>query len=107
MLKQFVSAILFSIVMIGCGERYGGPIFPVPHIPDERPTVPSENEIVADINEAIGGNVDTEIVDEIFSVESRIYIVIVENGTDTPTFYKVTYYLLDGEWVCIPEAIKM
>ena len=107
MLKHLLIPIVLSLVMVGCSERYGGSIFPVPHIPSERPAVPSESDVIADINEAIGANVQSEIVDEIISVESRVYIVIVENGSDTPTFYKVTYYLLDGEWVCIPEAIKM
>ena len=108
MLKQFAFAILFSMVMIGCSERYGGSIFPVPPIPVEQPSAPSEQQVMTDIQEVFDGAfVGAEIESEIISVDSRVYIVIVDKDSDTPVFYKVTYYLLDGEWVCIPEAIKM
>lgn len=106
-LFSLIAIVLLSVLLIGCSERYGGSIYPQPYIPDERPAVPVEADVLADINEAIGANVQSEIVDEIISVESRVYIVIVENGSDTPTFYKVEYYLLNGEWVCIPSRIQM
>ena len=107
MLKQFVSAILLSIVIVGCGERYGGPIYPVPHIPDERPAVPSDSQVMTDLQDVFGQIAGVEIESEIISVDSRVYIVIVDKDSESPIFYKVTYYLLDGEWVCIPEQIEM
>ena len=107
MLKQFVSAILLSIVIVGCGERYGGPIYPVPHIPDERPAVPSDSQVMTDLQDVFGQIASVEIESEIISVDSRVYIVIVDKDSESPIFYKVTYYLLDGEWVCIPEQIEM
>ena len=107
MLKQFVSAILLSIVIVGCSERYGGPIYPVPHIPDERPAVPSDSQVMTDLQDVLGQIASVEIESEIISVDSRVYIVIVDKDSESPIFYKVTYYLLDGEWVCIPEQIEM
>ena len=107
MLKQFVSAILLSIVIAGCSERYGGPIYPVPHIPDERPAVPSDSQVMTDLQEALGQIASVEIESKIISVDSRMYIVVVGPESEQPVFYKVTYYLLDGEWICIPEQIEM
>ena len=108
MIRQFVYAILFSIVIVGCGERYGGPIFPVPHIPAEHSEVPTEQQVMNDIQEVFDGAfVGAEIESEIISVDSRVYIVIVDRDSERPVFYKVTYYLLDGEWVCIPEQIEI
>ena len=107
MLKQFVSTILLSLMIVGCSERYGGPIYPVPHIPDERPAVPSDSQVMTDLQDVFGQIASVEIESEIISVDSRVYIVIVDRDSERPVFYKVTYYYLDGEWVCIPEAIEM
>ena len=107
MLKQYVSAILLSIVIVGCSERYGGPINPVPHIPDERPAVPSEDQVIEDLEASHGDYLSSEIVSEVHSVDARVYIVAVDNDTQTPVFFKVTYYFIDDAWVCIPEAIEM
>ena len=107
MLKQFVSTILLSLMIVGCSERYGGPIYPVPHIPDERPAVPSDSQVMTDLQDVLGQIAGVEIESEIISVDSRVYIVIVDRDSERPVFYKVTYYLLDGEWVCIPEQIEM
>ena len=107
MIKHLLIAIVLSIVMIGCSERYGGPIFPVPSIPAEHPSVPSDAQVLNDLQEAIGQIASVEIESEIISVDSRVYIVIVDKDSESPIFYKVTYYLLDGEWVCIPEQIEM
>ena len=54
MLKQFVSTILLSLMIVGCSERYGGPIYPVPHIPDERPAVPSDSQVMTDLQDVLG-----------------------------------------------------
>ena len=107
MIKHFLVAIMLSMVLVGCSERYGGPIFPVPHIPDERPAAPSESQVMTDLQDALGQIAGVEIESEIISVDSRVYIVIVDRDSERPVFYKVTYYLLDGEWVCIPEQIEM
>ena len=107
MFKQLLVAIALSIVMIGCSERYGGPIYPVPHIPSERPSVPSDSNVVADIQEQFGEQVSTEIVSTVHSIESHVFVVIVENGTEQPSCFKITYYLIDGQWVSIPEQIEM
>ena len=43
MLRTLVFAIAFSLAdMVGCSERYGGNIFPIPTTPAERPANPSE-----------------------------------------------------------------
>ena len=107
MIKHLLIAFVLSIVMIGCSERYGGPIFPVPSIPAEHPSVPSDAQVLNDLQEAIGQIASVEIESEIISVDSRVYIVIDDKDSESPIFYKVTYYLLDGEWVCIPEQIEM
>ena len=52
MIKHLLIAIVLSIVMIGCSERYGGPIFPVPSIPAEHPSVPSDAQVLIDLQEA-------------------------------------------------------
>ena len=107
MFKHLLVATMLSIVLIGCSERYGGPIYPVPHIPDERPAVPSDSQVMTDLQDVLGQIASVEIESEIISVDSRVYIVIVDKDSESPIFYKVTYYLLDGEWVCIPEQIEM
>lgn len=112
MLKQFVIALLFSIVMVGCGERYGGPIFPVPTIPSELPAVPSESDVMSEIRKYHGKHLTGTIESEIFDVESRIYLVVIDRDSESPKFFKVTYYLLDTpdggkEWVCVPEKIEL
>ena len=103
----WVAIFVLSIGMTACDSRYGGPIYPVPHIPDERPSVPSEQQVITDLSELHGEHVSAEIESEIISVDSRVYIVIVDKDSESPVFFKVTYYLLDGEWVCIPEQIEM
>ena len=99
-------AIVIALVMIGCSERYGGPIYPVPTIPEERPAVPSEDQVLDDLEDAVGQIRGAAVESEIISVDSRIYIVLVEKDSELPVLYKVTYYLLDGEWVCVPELIE-
>jgi hypothetical protein len=107
MIKHLLVALMLSMVIIGCDSRYGGPIYPVPHIPDERPAVPSDSQVMTDLQDVFGQIASVEIESEIISVDSRVYIVIVDKDSESPIFYKVTYYLLDGEWVCIPEQIEM
>ena len=106
MIKHLLIAIVLSIVMIGCSERYGGPIFPVPSIPAEHPSVPSDAQVLNDLQEAIGQIASIEVESEVISVESRIYIVLVGKDSESPALYKVTYFLLDGEWICVPELIE-
>ena len=42
MLRTLVFAIAFSLLTLGCSERYGGNIFPIPTTPVEQPANPSE-----------------------------------------------------------------
>ena len=107
MIKRLVAVILLSIVIVGCGERYGGPIFPVPTIPSERPSVPTEDQVISDLKDQFSEQVSTEIVSTVHSIESHVFVVIVENGTEQPSCFKITYYLIDGEWISIPEQIEM
>jgi hypothetical protein len=107
MIKHLLVALVLSMVLIGCSERYGGPIFPVPTIPNERPSAPTNAQVMTDLQDVTGQVAGVEIESEIISVDSRVYIVIVDKDSESPIFYKVTYYLLDGEWVCIPEQIEM
>ena len=83
MLKQFVSTILLSLMIVGCSERYGGPIYPVPHIPDERPAVPSDSQVMTDLQDVLGQIAGVEIESEIISVDSRVYIVIVDRDSES------------------------
>ena len=105
-IKHLLIAIVLSMVIIGCDSRYGGPIFPVPPILDERPAVPSDAQVLDDLEDAVGQITGASVKSEVISVDSRIYIVLVEKDSDLPVLYKVTYYLLDGEWVCVPELIE-
>ena len=107
MIRHLLVAIVLSLVLVGCSERYGGPIFPVPTIPDEQPSAPSDAQVMTDLQDVVGQIAGVEIESEIISVDSRVYIVIVDRDSERPVFYKVTYYLLDGEWVCVPEQIEM
>ena len=106
MIKHLLVALMLSMVIVGCDSRYGGPIFPVPPILDERPAVPSEDQVLDDLEDAVGQIRGATVDSEVISVDSRIYIVLVEKDSDLPVLYKVTYYLLDGEWVCVPELIE-
>ena len=107
MIKHLLIAIVLSMVIVGCDSRYGGPIYPVPTVSDERPAVPSEDQVLDDLEDAVGQIRGATVESEVISVDSRIYIVLVEKDSELPVLYKVTYYLLDGEWVCVPEAIEM
>ena len=107
MIRHFLVAIVLSLVLIGCSERYGGPIFPVPTIPDERPSVPTNAQVINDLKDQFDEQVSTEIVSAIHSIESHVFVVIVENGTEQPSCFKITYYLIDGKFVSIPEQIEM
>ena len=106
MIKHLLVALMLSMVIIGCDSRYGGPIYPVPPILDERPAVPSDAQVLDDLEDAVGQIRGATVDSEVISVDSRIYIVLVEKDSDLPVLYKVTYYLLDGEWVCVPELIE-
>ena len=81
-----------------------GPIYPVPTVSDERPAVPSEDQVLDDLEDAVGQIRGATVESEVISVDSRIYIVLVEKDSELPVLYKVTYYLLDGEWVWCPRS---
>ena len=99
-------ALVISMVMIGCSERYGGSMYPVPHIPDERPASPNETDVINDLNDAFDGIVSAELVEEVHSVDSHVYFVKVDNDGEM-IWFKVTYYWVSGEWVCIPDEIEI
>ena len=40
MLRTLVFAIAFSLLTLGCSERYGGNIFPIPTSPTSDPPIP-------------------------------------------------------------------
>ena len=106
MLRTLVFAIAFSLVMVGCSERYGGNIFPIPTTPAERPANPSEHDVLDDLEAQYGNIVSAEIVEEVHSIESHVFFVRVQ-GDDEDLWFKVTYYFVDGQWVCIPDQIEV
>ena len=107
MFRRLFLAIVISLVMIGCSERYGGSLYPVPHIPGERPIEnPSEDDVISDLNAQYGNIVSAEIVEEVHSIESHVFFVRVQ-GDDGDQWYKVTYYWVQDQWVCIPSEIEV
>ena len=107
MLRTLVFAIAFSLLTLGCSERYGGSIYPVPHIPAERPIEnPSENDVISDLEAQYGNIVSAEIVEEVHSIESHVFFVRVQ-ADDEDKWFKVTYYWVQDQWVCIPSEIEM
>ena len=105
MLRTLVFAIAFSLLMVGCGE-YGGNIFPIPHTPDQRPANPSEHDVISDLEAQYGNIVSAEIVEEIHSIESHVFFVRVQ-ADDEDLWFKIQYYWVEGQWVCIPDQIEM
>ena len=105
MLRTLVFAIAFSLLMVGCGER-GGSIFPIPHIPDQRPANPSEHDVISDLEAQYGNIVSAEIVEEVHSIESHVFFVRVQ-GDDEYLWFKITYYWVENQWVCIPSQIEV
>ena len=105
MCKRLFVAIAFSLLMTGCSERYGGSMYPIPTIPDERPSNPSEHDVIEDLKDAYD-IVSAEIVEEVHSIESHVYFVKVEDDGE-PVWFKITYYWVSGEWVCIPDQIEI
>ena len=106
MIKHLLVALMLSMVIVGCDSRYGGPIYPVPTVSDERPAVPSDAQVLDDLEDAVGQITGASVKSEVISVDSRIYIVLVEKDSEVPVLFKITYYLLDNEWVCVPELIE-
>ena len=62
---------------------------------------------MTDLQDVVGQFAGVEIESEVISIDSRVYVVIIDKDSESPIVYKVTYYLLDNEWVCIPEMIEM
>ena len=106
MLRTFVFAIAFSLLTIGCSERYGGSIFPVPTTPAERPSNPSEHDVISDLKAQYGNIVSAEIVEEVHSIESHVFFVRIDDD-ENEVWFKITYYFVDGQWVCIPSQIEI
>lgn len=106
MFRHFLVAIVLSIAMIGCSDRVGGPIFPVPALPVEQPSVPTNKQVLADLNASHGDQLSSEIVSRVHDIESHTYIVVIESENAAPQVFRVTYFLLDGEWKCVPELIE-
>ena len=106
MLRTLVFAIAFSLLTLGCSERYGGNIFPIPTTPVEQPANPSEHDVISDLEAQYENIVSAEIVEEVHSIESHVFFVRVQ-GDDEDLWFKVTYYFVDGQWVCIPDQIEM
>ena len=111
MCKRLFVSIAFSLLIlscIGCSERYGGSMYPIPTIPDERPSNnPSEDDVIDDLKDFYSDIVSAELVEEVHSIESHVYFVKVERDGDVAMWFKVTYYFVDGQWVCIPDQIEI
>ena len=95
MIKHLLVALMLSMVIIGCDSEIWGTHFSSPHsFPIERPAVPAEDQVLDDLEDAQSGRLRGATVDsEVISVDSRIYIVLVEKDSEVPVVYKVTYYL--------------
>ena len=101
MIRNFVFALALSIILVGCSERYGGSIFPVPPIEeiesiDNLVTAPTNDQIMDDIEKVYGKQSGAIIEPEYIDVESRIYFVVIDRDLPTETIFKVIYYLLDN-----------
>ena len=101
-MQKFVFILAFLLLASGCSERYGGPIFPQPHIPSESPAALSEERVILDLAQEYDF-VDSEVVNEVHSVASHTFIVELDDGT----FIKIVYYHLDGSWVYISEQVEL
>ena len=107
MLRELCLALAIALVLIGCSERYGGSMYPtIPTIPDERPASPNEADVINDLKDFYSDIVSAELVEEVHSIESHVYFVKVEDDGD-PVWFKITYYFVDGQWVCIPDQIEI
>ena len=107
MCRNFVWAIVIALVMVtGCGER-GGSIFPIPHLPaDEHIENPTKADVISDIKELISEIGTAEVISEMHSVKSHIFLVkILRDGE--PHWYKVTYLYLESKWVAITDYVEM
>ena len=100
MIRHLLVALMLSIAIVGCSERYTGSIQKAPTLLDERPAVPSEQQVIADLRDQFGQNISTEIIFESETIEAHVFIVSIEQ-----VWFKVAYYLVDGDWICITEQI--
>ena len=107
MCKRLFLSLALALVITGCSERYGGHMYPIPTIPVEHAEIPDESRILTDLKEQYGNIVSTEIISEIHSVKSHTYLVAMENGTETPEWFKMTYLLIEKVWVCVVDPVKM
>lgn len=103
MFRHFLVAIVLSIAMIGCSDRIRGPTSLAPQIQSERPSIPSDDQVLADLRAAYGEHLPKEIVSEFHDIESHMFIVMVETDTGTPLWFKVEYYFIDDEWIFTSE----
>ena len=101
MKSHFLVALVLLIAIVGCSNRYR------PLIVDERPAVPTEQQAMIDLQASHGQFVDVEIESEIISVDARVFVVIVGKDSESPVLYKVSYYLLDANWICVSERIEL
>ena len=95
-MQRFAFILVLLLLVAGCSERI------TQIVPDEHSAVPSEERVVNDLSQEYDF-ISSEVVSAVHSVESHVYIVVVNDDV----FFKITYYFLENQWVYIPERVEL
>ena len=101
---------MLTLTVSGCGRVDPG----VPHPGkvlqdldlDERPSLPSESEVMADLQNKYGSELSGSIASQTINAESHTFFVLIDtDAPDSPELFRVTYFLIDGEYHVVCERM--